>query len=341
VNRRSLLAGAVAALTAVGLAACGSDEDAGEAELMETRRGFALPTYSPDGYDAADAAGDLAAVTAIGGTWVQLNPTWYQTSGSADTMAPADQTVSDAGVRRMIRLARGAGLRVSLKPHVDLRPAGDRSAIQPADPDAWFAAYTQFIGHYAVLAREEGVAELVVGTELAGVSADRERWLKVVAAVRGTYAGPLVYAANFDEFDSVAFWDAVDLIGVDAYFPLADAPTADRDALAEAWLPIRDRLAVLAAAHGKPVLFTEAGYRSQTGTAAAPYSFTLQTPADPAEQAAAYAALLDTFEPQPWWAGVHWWLWTVLPTDTTPAELSYSPAGKPAAEVVRTRWGHT
>jgi homoserine trans-succinylase len=35
----------------------------------------------------------------------------------------------------------------------------------------------------------------------------------------------LTYAANWDDFDKVPFWNELDYIGIDAYFPLSDATT--------------------------------------------------------------------------------------------------------------------
>jgi hypothetical protein len=302
------------------------------------RRGFALPTYQTDGYDTVGAADHLAEIVAIGGTWVQLNPTWYQRDATANGFAAGPDSVSDAGVRRMIRLAHTAGLRVSVKPHVDLAGGGDRASILPADPDAWFGSYRAFVRHYADIAAREGAAEFVVGTELTGLSGDRPRWLDAIAEARARFPGTIGYAANYDEFERVSFWDAVDVIGVDAYFPLASGPTADTAALVRAWAPLRDRLAATAARHRRPVVFTEAGYRSQVGTVAEPYSFTLTTPADQREQAAAYEALLRVFAGQPWWSGVDWWVWTELPEESSAPEESYSPRGKLAARVLAEHW---
>lgn len=328
----SRLAGVTAVLI---LAAAGCDSAPAQPDQPPPRRGFAVPTYEVKGYDAVEAADHLSEIKAVGGTWVQLNPTWYQKNPAANRFGRTSESVSDAGLRRMIRLARATGLRVSVKPHLDLASDADRATIRPADPDAWFATYRTFVAHYAVIAANEGAAEFVVGTELAGVSTDRARWLDVVADARSRFSGTLVYAANYDEYERVAFWDAVDVIGIDAYFPLSGA---DVGALLLAWAPIRARLAALSAAHGRPVLFTEAGYRSQAGTLARPYSYTLTTQADQREQAAGYEALLRAFEDQSWWMGVDWWMWTELPVETTPPALSYSPRGKLAEIVLATRW---
>lgn len=45
-------------------------------------------------------------------------------------------------------------------------------------------------------------------------------WRELIAAVREVYSGPLGYAANFDQYHEVGFWDALDVMGINAYFEL-------------------------------------------------------------------------------------------------------------------------
>lgn len=301
--------------------------------------GFALPSWNTGDYDSSQAPAYVRRIAATGAGWVQITPTWYQRTTRDDAPHTTEETASDASVRHIIGLARQAGLKVLLKPHVDLPGDQDRANIRPKDPRRWFAAYTGFVVHYADLARQTGAGEFAVGTELAGVSTDRARWLGVIAAVRRHFDGPLVYAANYDEYARVAFWDALDLVGVDAYWPLTTRPTTDVATLRRAWRPIAERLAGFSARTHRRILFTEAGYVSQRGTTVEPYSWTISRSGGEEEQAAAYEALLATFSRSPWWAGVHWWMWDDWPgSGETPRRLAYTPHGKPAEQVVRRWW---
>ena len=313
---------------------------AGDGPSHPPQRGFALPTYSAEGYRSAQAADHLRQIAATGATWVQFTPTWYQPAAHSGTIAAAPHTPSDAALEHIVVEAHRRGLRVLLNPLLDLGTDGARyrGTIRPADPAGWFAAYTAFIGHYAELAARLGVAQFAVGTELAGVSGDRAAWLRVIGAVRDRYGGPVLYAANFDEYAAVAFWDAVDLIGIDAYWPLSDRPTTDVDDLRRAWQPIVHELAGLAARVGRPVLFTEAGYPSRRGGTTAPWDWTVAGTPDQAEQAAAYQALLAGLDGRPWWAGVFWWCWDVPAASPATDPLGYSPRGKAAEAVVRRWW---
>jgi hypothetical protein len=268
-----------------------------------------------------------------------LTPTWYQDDPAGHRLRTTGETASDASLRSIVRLARRTELKVFLKPHVDLVSGADRATVRPGDRPAWFAAYTRFIGHYAELAEELGVERFCVGTELAGTSRDRRGWTEVVAAVRKRYRGPLVYAANFDEYRKVAFWSELDLIGIDAYWPLGDTPSDDVRKLRARWRPIAAELARFSRRTDRRILFTEAGYTSQHGCTTAPYSWTVSKRPDEAEQAAAYRALLDTFGEKSWWAGVCWWMWDDWPdSGETDARLAYTPHGKAAEQVLRAYW---
>ncbi|CAM5688201.1 hypothetical protein SALBM311S_09256 [Streptomyces alboniger] len=303
-------------------------------------RGITLPSWYRTDYDSPAAGRYLRDIRATGARWVTLTPTWYQRRRTDSLMRPTEETASDASLRRIVRRAHRAGLKVMIKPHVDLPGDGDRAEIRPRARAAWFTSYRRFITHYADLAADTGAEQFAVGTELAGVSGDREAWTRVVDTVREHYDGPLTYAANYDEYTRIGFWKELDLIGIDAYWPLSGRPTDDTAQLRLAWKPISEELAAFSRRHDRRILFTEAGYVSQHGSTTAPYAWDLSSRTGDAEQAAAYRALLDTFTDRAWWAGVCWWMWDDWPdSGETPAALAYTPHGKPAERVLRERWG--
>ena len=162
-----------------------------------------------------------------------------------------------------------------LTPHVYL-PVESRSAIRPDDRVAWFASYTVFISYYAAMAQRLGVEQFAVDSELASISDDRPGWLQIIREVRARYNGTVLYAAEPDEAKRVPFWDALDLIGIDAYIPLSTAPTTDVAALQQAWEPILAQMAEGSARYGRKILFTEAGYTSHEGTTTQPNNWRLR-----------------------------------------------------------------
>lgn len=305
------------------------------AEISWQQRGFALPTWQEGGYDAPNLEQSLREVRSVGATWVQFTPTWSQQTRNSNEIFRVAESVSDTGLDRAITLAHQQGLKVFLKPHIGV-PGDNRSNIRPDDPAAWYTSYTAFITHYAAIAQQMGVEQFAVGAELSSMSGDRDAWLGVIDAVRAEYRGPLVYAAALD-WRTVSFWDAVDLIGIDAYPPLSDGPTTDAAVLRQAWESYVDEGAAMADRYGRKILFTEAGFTSQRGTTTDPSNWRISATPDEAEQAAGYEALLATFSDKPWWAGVFWWEWAVPPySDAEP--LDFSPRGKAAESVIRRWW---
>ena len=195
--------------------------------------------------------------------------------------------------------------------------------------------------HYATIARQTGVEEFSVGCELATMSgaADRSAWLTVINAIKAVFSAPLVYAAKADEYANVSFWDQLNFIGIDAYFPLSTTPTTDISALEAAWIPIRDQMSAFAVGAGRRILFTEAGYPSLVGAAVEPWNNQYSSTPSQQEQAAAYEALLATFSGQPWWAGTFWWSWWTDKGVYAPLDLAIG--GKLAESVVRNWWAPT
>ncbi|MDN3020916.1 hypothetical protein [Streptomyces sp. S.PB5] len=341
-SRRVVTAAAVAALLAAsGCTVTGSTPDATDGrEPAPVMRGITLPSWYRTDYDSPAADRYLRGIRATGARWVTLTPTWYQKRRTDTVMRPTEETASDTSLRRIVRRAHARGLKVMIKPHVDLPGDGDRAEIDPRDRAAWFTSYRRFITHYAALSADTGAEQFAVGTELAGVSGDTAAWTRTVDTVRDHYDGPLTYAANYDEYSKIRFWKELDLIGIDAYWPLSEQPTEDTARLRRAWKPIARELAAFARRQDRRILFTEAGYVSQRGSTTAPYAWDISGRTGYGEQAAAYRALLETFTGRRWWAGVCWWMWDDWPASgETPAKLAYTPHGKPAEKVLREKWG--
>lgn len=243
-------------------------------------------------------------------------------------------------VRATVRQAHARGLRVGLLPIVRLehrRPDEWRGVIRPeAGPRAWFDAYTSAIDPIVAIAAEEGVARLGIGSELSSLEGYAASWRGLAAAVRARYDGELFYAVNWDRTEHVAFWDAVDSVGVSGYFELA-RPGVDPDAAAlrAAWATPRRSLAALAHRTGRPVFFAEVGYPSHALAAARPWDHVTEAPLDLALQARLWAAFCDTFAGDEQIQGFYAWNWF---GHGGPRDRGYTPRGKPAAAVLQRCW---
>jgi len=300
------------------------------------QKGMNIWSWTPDGYAAPAMRAALRRLVSDGVTWVDLVPTWFQpTATSADIAPLAGFTPTDAAITSAVAAAHNLGLHVVIKPQLNLADGDWRGSISPADPGAWWGAYDRFIVRYARLAARTGANELVVGTELVGVSQETSQWEHLIAAVRLQFHGLLTYAALPQEYHRIGFWGDLDFIGLDAYWELADAPTTNVRALVQAWQPILAQLGQEAVRWARPVVFTEAGYASQVGTATDPSSWTLSATPAPAQQAAAYSALLDALAGRRWARGVNWWAWR---QDNESPATDFTPEGKPAELILRAAW---
>lgn len=295
----------------------------------------------PDrGYGSPASAESLRLLAANGVNWISVMPYAFQATpqDTAIRWQPQRQTSADpdARFRRVITQAHAVGIRLMLKPHVWLRSPNWVGMISHDSDDAWaawFTSYRQMILHFARLAQETGVDALCVGNELDGTVAREAEWRRLIRDVRATYDGPLTYGANFSAVEAVPFWDALDFIGLSAYYPLGGTP--DRDALVRAWQPKLARLGALARRWHRQVVFTELGYRSSDASTRQPWHVDRTAAVNLEVQAAAYEAFFEAVWPEPWFGGVYWWKWFTRPDQGGPDDNDYSPHDKPAELVLR------
>ena len=237
-------------------------------------RGITLVDWTSNGYGTATALTSLDALAATGANTVTVLVTAYQADRNAAAVRSGDpRTPTPAAVQQIVSAARARGLRVALKPHVDLDDGSWRGYIAPADAEEWFRSYRSFVLPWADLARSLGADQFVVGTELAGTLGHEPEWRRTIAGIRARFPGELVYAASWDEAAKVPFWDTLDLVGVDFYFPVAHRSDAGRLEILAAWQPWLERLRLLHRQTGRDILFSEIGYRSVDGAGMTPYAF--------------------------------------------------------------------
>jgi hypothetical protein len=307
-------------------------------------RGISYVAYWRNLYSSPQSDQSLALLAATGANSVSIIVTCYQeTITSTEILCLTDsQTPTDDDLRHVIARAHQLGLAVMLKPHIDLSndPTHWRGEIGFGTDETawaqWFASYRDFIVHYAQLAQETGVELFAIGTELGGTAHRESDWRNIITAVRSVYNGLLTYAANFDgEQFVVNFWDALDFIGIDAYYPLTQKTDPTVAELKAGWASPKSELAALSQAWGLPIIFTEAGYRSVDGTNMAPWDWVSDGPVDLQEQADCYQALFEVFQSEPWMEGVFWWAWGTDPDHGGPSDTSYSPHNKPAEAILQ------
>ena len=149
----------------------------------------------------------------------------------------------------------------------------------------------------------------------------------------------MVYAANWDDYQKVPFWDELDYIGVDAYFPLVNEKTPSIKSLKKAWKPVRNKLWGFSVMKNKPILFTEFGYLTVDNCAHQTWELEKvinECKINQQAQANALQALFETFYGEEFWAGGFIWKW--FPEgqghEGYPAK-DYTPQGKLAENILR------
>jgi len=301
---------------------------------------FAHTVSLEQGYLSRAAEGELERLKAMGVDAVSLTPFGYLPSRSRPDVWPsADGGVdgeTDESLVEVARRARALGLKVWLKPHLWTRGWVGDLDFGPGDWPKFFEAYREFALHHALLAQREGLEGFVVGHELVSASTRfPDRWRTLIADVRRVYGGTLTYGANWgDEVRKIAFWDALDMIGVSFYDPLADAPTRDVKKLRDGAKKALDGLEAIARREGRPVLLVEAGYAPTPDAPVKPWEEG-SAPIDLETQRACYEALVSALERKSWVAGVSFWKWFSSPSAGGPQDASHTPKGKPAEAEMR------
>ena len=284
--------------------------------------------------------------------WIALNPYAFCRKGQPDvTYNVGHQWWGERpeGIKACIQYAHQHGMKVLLKPHVWVEGqgwAGDFTLDDEAAWRRWEQTYSQYILAMADLCKATGADMLCIGTEFRQATKQRPAfWKQLIRQVRSRYAGPLTYAANWDEYETVAFWPLLDYIGVDAYFPLSESQTPTVAELKAAWQKPVKRLQTFSQRHKKSILFTEYGYRSVDRTAGKqwelPDSWHHKSPVNLTAQSNAYAALYQSVWQQPWFGGGFLWKWTEdYATAGGPQNDDYTPQRKPVETLIRQQYSH-
>jgi hypothetical protein len=267
------------------------------------------------GYGSEDCRQELAKIKALGGTWVSISDFAFMEAVDKPTVRHGRSSESD-GLRQVIADAHAIGLKVLVKPHLwsrDFRGDnakwhGDIAMTSDADWDEWFQQYGQYIVTQAKLAAETKAEAFCVGVEYGGTVVQDARWRKLIADVRAVYGGKLTYAASFAEWKHVPWWDALDCIGIDAYFPIATTHKASEAELRAGWAKVYAELEPFVFKSGKQVCFTELGYSASADAGMQPWAYSV-VDEDVEYQARLYKVALEEAAKRDWVVGAFVWKW--------------------------------
>lgn len=288
---------------------------------------------------------ELTALVTNNINWISQTPFgWQRDAGSSSIRMNTNSDriwwgESDDGISKTTELASKVGIKTILKPHLWVRDGwpGDIAMKSDTAWQNWFKNYEKFILYYARLAQKNKIEIFCVGTELQQTTKREKEWRTIIAKIRSVYHGKLIYAANFhEEYEQIKFWDALDFIGVQAYFPLAKNQHAPLNDLVKNW---NEPLAAIERVHkkyNKPVVFTEIGYRSDADAAVEPWRWPQETSGiqiSNEAQANCYQAFFKAAWNKSWLAGVYFWKWYPHGPRRM-ATFDFTPQGKPAEKIL-------
>ncbi len=242
------------------------------------------------------------------------------------------------GAKQYIEMLHKNNIQVMVKPQIWIwhgEFTGTLTMKAEKDWEILEKSYEHFIMTYAELAQETNAQILCIGTELEQFVKNRpDYWIKLIQKIKKVYKGKLTYAANWDEYTRTPFWEELDYIGIDAYFPLSEAKTPSVAQLQKGWKRWKPTMASLAKEKKKPILFTEFGYRSMDYTAKKPWLVDLHDEKVNLQgQDNAQTALFNAFWGEDWFAGGYVWKWFIDHENSGGVSNNrFTPQNKPAQQ---------
>jgi hypothetical protein len=221
---------------------------------------------------------------------------------------------SENGLLQYAKEFQKVGVKLMVKPHLWLRRGGFTGHLKPNSEENWLIleqSYRDYILTYAKAAQELKAEMLCIGTELEQFVLNRPKyWENLIKEIRTIYKGKLTYAANWDEFKRITFWEDLDFIGIDAYFPLSEKKSPTIQEFELGWKPHKEEIIRIQKQFNKPILFTEFGYRSIDFNGKEPWvSNRVKGNINLQAQANGLQAIYNQFWKEEWFAGGFIWKW--------------------------------
>ncbi|PHI19530.1 hypothetical protein CEQ90_12590 [Lewinellaceae bacterium SD302] len=298
-----------------------------------------------NGYGGGTVDASLDSLATLGVNSIAVVPYTFQRDPNVTGEMPVAGSAgseNNAATRSSIRRAHLRGWSVMLKPQIwvgrDSWP-GDIDFTTEAEWKQWFKRYSEWMLNYALLAQTERSESLCIGTELRFATLKQpEKWRNLIRAIRSVYDGKITYAANWgEEFDNIGFWDDLDIIGLNSYYPLSEkADATDEELLAGArsWVSMANKVAVR---ESKPWWLTEVGYRSVEQAWVNPHADAGERARSEIAQARSYEALLTSLDEASEFKGMYVWKWPSYlgRGERRKEKIGFTPGGKAAGELLK------
>lgn len=283
----------------------------------------------------------LLPIQQLGANWISVMPYAFTRNGSPDIQFNSNwqwRGEREEGVIETIKAVKANKMSVMMKPHLWIHNqfTGDVAFTADEDWKRWESSYRDYVLYYAELSEREGVEMFCIGTELKTFINRRPVfWIQLIRDIQKVYSGKLTYAANWDNFADIPFWDRLDYIGVDAYFPICSLQTPTHESLAEGWKPWITKMQKVSEQHNKDILFTEIGYRSMDYCAKEPWvSYKSFGEENQEAQANCLKAFFHVVEQNSFIKGAFLWKWHTNEHLPEVGNKNYTFQQKEAEEVI-------
>lgn len=249
-----------------------------------------------------------------------------------------------AGIKQAIQLAHESGLKVMLKPHlwvIGQGWAGDLEYKTDEQLELWKSSYATYLLHFAQVAHEQNVEMISIGTEIRQIVKTHDGyWFDLISKTRRVYPGPLTYSANWDNYENVPFWNELDYMGIDAYFPISESKTPTVEELIEKGTETKQKIKEFSDTHLKKVLFTEFGFKSQDYCTSGHWKQDATSRnVNTQSQANAYEALFKLYWNEDWFAGGFAWKWHYKHKEAGGvSDPTFTPQNKLAEKILRNQY---
>ncbi len=292
---------------------------------------------------------DITHIAKVNANWTALIPFGFMQNLEATTIFYDTEPgkvwwgETEEGIRETAKLFKQKDIKVLLKPQIWIPKSftGDVTYDSEEKWQTFETNYENFILTYAEIAERYQLDMFAIGTEMKKFSVERPLfWKQLIPKIREVYSGKLTYAANWDEFEQVSFYEDLDYIGVNAYFPLSEEKTPSLEALKLAWEPIKIRLKSKSETIQKPVLFTEFGYRNIDFNTKEPWDSSHKNQiVNHDAQINALQAVFETFWEEEWFVGGFLWKWHQN-DEAVDGETNnrFTVQNKPAEEILKKQY---
>jgi len=289
----------------------------------------------------------LQPVCKLNANWISLCPWAYMTPGDPNIYFKTIENYWGDHPENMVEIikeAKNQNLQILLKPHFWVTSQG-----WPGDFDlnetgwyVWEKNYANFVLELAHFAEEQKIDMYCIGVEFKTSIQKRPGfWKNLIQEVRQIYSGKLIYAANWDNYYNISFWDQLDYIGIDAYFPLVSEKTPQKEKLIKKWNHMENSLERISKKYNKKIIFTEFGYRSIDKTAWRQWeieSLSNSSNINLVAQNNSYEALFESLWNKEWFAGGFLWKWYIDNEEAGGYQHSgYTPQNKPVEKIIK-KW---